>query len=91
MFDCFSQALVFDLLWYFLVLNYTLSRIGSERTCVKLKLEVICSAVIDLNRTSLIQLRHTFDFCKHDVVSVFVRMSLIFMNCHSWFLFLSYA
>ena len=90
-FDCFSQTLVLDCLWYFLVFDYTLSSIGSHLTCVKLDLEIVCSAVEDLNRLSIIQFSHTFDFSKHDMISVLVRMPLIFVYCHSWFLVLSDA
>ena len=72
MLNRFSQAFVLELLWHFLVLNDSLSSVITESACVKLQFEVIGSAIGDLNRTSIVQLSHTFDLGKHDVISVFV-------------------
>jgi hypothetical protein len=72
MLDGFSQALELDLLWNFLVLNNSLSHVGSKVACIQFELEVVSSAIRDLNWCMIVQFRHTFDFPEHDMISILV-------------------
>ena len=72
MLDTIFKAVELHLLWHFLIFYNTLPRVSFEIPSVQLQLEIVSSASSNLNWFSVVQFFHSFNFSKHDIVTILV-------------------
>ena len=81
--DTLLQTVISYLLWYFDVLNQTLTDVSIELRGINVYLETESINDGDLSGWKGVQLGHALDFIEFNIVAILELVSLVFMNSHN--------
>ena len=81
--DALFQTVISYLLWYFDVLNQTLTNVCIELGGINVYLEAESINDGDLSGWKGVQLGHALDFIEFNIVAILELVSLVFMNSHN--------
>ena len=81
--DALFQTVITYLLWYFDVLNQTLTDVSIELRGINVYLETESINDGDLSGWKGVQLGHALDFIEFNIVAILELVSLVFMNSHN--------